>query len=97
VIIEDVATDDRIQYKKATLKEGIVSILCVPIQSKKEVIGIMQLYSGVARKYPEDLIILVKALAHTGGLAIQNASMYLSLKEDKKSLEEDIWSHRSWF
>jgi len=31
-----------------------------------------------------------------GGLAIQNASMYLKLQEDKKSLEEDIWSHRSW-
>ena len=33
----------------------------------------------------------------SAGLAIQNASMYLELENDKKSLEEDIWSHRSWF
>jgi GAF domain-containing protein len=97
VIIEEVSTDDRLQYKEDIVKEGVVSMLCVPIKAREEVIGVMSLFSGAARKYPEDVIILVNALAHTGGLAIQNASMYLSLQEDKKSLEEDMWSHRSWF
>lgn len=97
IIIEDVSKDDRLEYKEEIVKEGVVSMLCVPIKAKEEVIGVMSLFSGSARKYPEDVIILVNALAHTGGLAIQNASMYLSLQEDKKSLEEDIWSHRSWF
>jgi hypothetical protein len=40
---------------------------------------------------------LVNALAQTGGLAIQNASMYLALQNDMQDLKEDIWSHRSWF
>ena len=97
VIIEDVSLDKLLQYKEEIVKEGVVSMLIVPIKSKEEVIGVMSLLSGTARKYPEDVIILVNALAHTGGLAIQNASMYLSLQEDKKSLEEDMWSHRSWF
>jgi GAF domain-containing protein len=97
VIIEDVSSDERLQYKDEIVKEGVVSMLCVPIKAKEEVIGVMSLFSGADREYPEDVIILVNALAHTGGLAIQNASMYLSLQEDKKSLEEDMWSHRSWF
>ena len=97
IIIEDVSKDDRLEYKEEIVKEGVVSMLCVPIKAKEEVIGVMSLFSGATRKYPQDVIILVNALAHTGGLAIQNASMYLSLQEDKKSLEEDIWSHRSWF
>ena len=97
VIIENVSTDNRLQYKEEIVKEGVVSMLCVPIKAKEEVIGVMSLFSGTGRQYPEDVIILVNALAHTGGLAIQNASMYLSLQEDKKSLEEDIWSYRSWF
>lgn len=97
IIIEDVFKDDRLEYKEEIVKEGVVSMLCVPIKAKEEVIGVMSLFSGATRKYPQDVIILVNALAHTGGLAIQNASMYLSLQEDKKSLEEDIWSHRSWF
>ncbi len=97
VAIEDTATDDRIQYKSETKKEGIVSMLCVPIKVMENVIGVMRLCSGVKREFPEDIVTLVKALAHQGGLAIQNASMYLKLQSDKESLEKDIWSHRQWF
>jgi GAF domain-containing protein len=97
VIIEQVSKDNRLQYKEEILKEGVISMLCVPIKAREEVIGVMSLFSSTARRFPEDVIILVNALAHTGGLAIQNASMYLNLQEDKKSLEEDIWSYRSWF
>jgi GAF domain-containing protein len=77
--------------------EGIVSMIVAPILARDKVIGVMRLYSDVQREFPADLMLMVEALAHQGGLAIQNASMYLKLKEDKKSLEEDIWSHRSWF
>jgi transcriptional regulator with GAF, ATPase, and Fis domain len=72
-------------------------MLSVPIKSKDAVIGVMRLFSAVKRDYPEDMLMLVEALAHTGALAIQNASMYLKLQEAKESLEKDIWSHRSWF
>jgi len=51
----------------------------------------MRLYSECIGNYPQDFITVVEALA------IQNASMYLALKEDKNSLEEDIWSHRLYF
>ena len=97
VAIEDTATDDRIQYKSETQKEGIVSMLCVPIKVREKVIGVMRLCSGVKRDFPEDIVTLVSAVAHQGGLAIQNASMYLKLQSDKESLEKDIWSHRQWF
>ena len=97
VIIRDATTDDRIQYKEAMKKEGIVSMLCVPIRVRDEIIGVMRLCSSAERDFPEDMILLVEALAHQGGIAIQNASLYLSLQEDKKNLEEDIWSHRLWF
>ena len=98
VVVRDVATDKRIQYREETLKEGIGSILCVPIRSADEVIGVMKLFSDEPdREFSEDLLMLVKALGHQGGLAIQNASRYLTLKDDKDSLEKDVWSHRQWF
>lgn len=95
--IQDVETEHSLQYRDAVRKEGIVSMLVVPIKIKDEVIGIMRLCSGVKRVYPDDLIMLVSALAQTGGLAIQNAAMYLALQNDLRDLKEDIWSHRSWF
>ena len=98
VVIRDVATDKRIQYPKETLKEGIRSILCIPIRSVDEVIGVMTLSSDdPEREFSKDLVMLANAVAHQGGLAIQNASRYLALQDDKESLEKDIWSHRQWF
>ena len=97
VVIQDVSADDTLQYPEEVLKEGIRSMLVVPIKAKDEVIGIMRLCSAVKRDYPEDIIMLVNALAQTGGLAIQNASLYLALQTDMKDLKEDMWSHRSWF
>ena len=72
-------------------------MVCVPIRSREKIIGVMRLYSECIQRYPKDFITVVEALAHTGALAIQNASMYLALKEDQKSLEEDIWSHCFYF
>ena len=97
VVIKDATNDKRVQYRKEKKAEGIVSILSAPIKTKEKVIGCLRLYTGVPRAFTEDEIMLVSAITHQGGLAIQNASMYLSLKEDKKSLEEEIWSHKSWF
>jgi GAF domain-containing protein len=97
VVIQDVATDSRIQYPQEHIAEGIASMLSVPIKSKEAVIGVLRLFSAVKRNYPEDMVMLLEALAHTGALAIQNASMYLKLQHDKESLEKDVWSHRSWF
>jgi len=97
VVVKDVAKDDGVLYRKEKQLEGIASILSVPINAREDVIGVMRLYSDVPREFTEDDIMLVTAMAHQGGLAIQNASMYLNLQEDKKELEENIWSHKLWF
>ena len=97
MVISDATTDERIQFKELMKTEGVASMIVTPILARDQVIGVMRLYSDVQREFPSDFMVMVEALAHQGGLAIQNASMYLKLQEDKKSLEEDIWSHRSWF
>jgi GAF domain-containing protein len=97
IIISDTTTDSRITFKTAMKTEGVVSMIVTPIMVRDKVIGVLRLYSDVERQFPDDVVMMVKALAHQGGLAIQNASMFLQLEKDKKSLEEDIWSHRAWF
>ncbi|TKB24181.1 GAF domain-containing protein [Desulfopila sp. IMCC35006] len=97
IIIRDSTTDSSITFKEAMKTEGVVSMIVTPILAREKVIGVLRLYSDVERDFPDDVILMVKALAHQGGLAIQNASMFLQLEKDKKSLEEDIWSYRSWF
>lgn len=97
VLIQDATKDQRVQFREEKMREGIASILSAPIKTKDKVIGVLRLYTAAARDFGEDEIMLVNALAQLGGLAIQNASMYLMLETDMKHLKEEIWSHRFWF
>ena len=95
--IEDATKDERVKYKEAKQKEGIVTILSVPIITHKGVIGAMRLYCSSKRTFAEDQLSLVQSLASIGGMAIQNASLHSKVKQELKDLEKDIWSHRAWF
>ncbi|MCL4504395.1 MAG: GAF domain-containing protein, partial [Deltaproteobacteria bacterium] len=97
VYIANAVTDKRVQYRQEVKEEGIVSILSVPIKTKEKVIGVLRLYSGGDRPYTKDEIMLVTTLAYLGGLAIQNASLYLMCQKDMENLQDELWSHRSWF
>ncbi|MGW8195607.1 MAG: GAF domain-containing protein [Desulforhopalus sp.] len=97
LVVSDTTTDNSITFKDAMREEGIVTMIVTPIPVRDRIIGVLRLCSDIQRDFPDDVMVMVKALAHHGGLAIHNASMYLELQEDKKSLEADIWSHRSWF
>lgn len=97
IAIKNVFKDKGIQYKKEKEEEGIVSMLYVPIKSKDDVIGVLIVYSGRQKEFTEDEILLVTTLAYQGGLAINNACMYMVIQDDIKDLKENIWSHKSWF
>jgi GAF domain-containing protein len=96
-VIQDVTTDKRVQYRQMKQEEGIVTILSVPVKTKETVIGVLRLYSEVRREFTKDEIMQVTTLAYLGGLAIQNASLYLMCQSDMKDLKDELWSHRSWF
>jgi GAF domain-containing protein len=97
IAIKNVSADPGIQYQKEKEEEGIVSMLYVPIKSKDNVIGVLNVYSSRPKEFTEDEILLVTALAYQGGLAISNASLYIILQDDINDLRENIWGHKSWF
>jgi GAF domain-containing protein len=97
VFIANAVTDKRVQYRPEVKEEGIVSILSVPIKTQEKVIGVLRLYNGSRREFTKDELMLVTTLAYLGGLAIQNASLYLICQSDMKDLKDELWSHRSWF
>jgi len=97
VIVSDTGDDKWVEFGREMKKEGIKAMIVTPIVARERVIGVMQLYSAEHTQFPSDVLVMIEALAHQGGLAIQNASMYLKLQEEKINLEEDIWSHKSWF
>jgi GAF domain-containing protein len=82
VLISDAGADDNVQYQEEAKKEGIVSILAVPIMMKECVIGEIRLYSAQEREYDDEEIEFLLALAEIGGIAITNTKFYQRLRND---------------
>jgi len=97
VVVKDAATDSGGQYHEEKKREGIVTILSVPIKSLEEVIGVLRLYSATPKASTDDEIQLVTALAYMGGIAIQNMDLQAMLKGNIKDLRENYWIFKSWF
>jgi signal transduction protein with GAF and PtsI domain len=76
VLIKDARTDPRIQYPESVKKEGIVSILTVPIQVREKVIGVLKLHSAEEREFAPEEIEFANSLADQGGLAVENAQLF---------------------
>jgi GAF domain-containing protein len=76
VTIKDARTDARIQYPEAVSKEGIVSILTIPIIVRQKVIGILKLHTAEARDFKPEDIEFAGSLAEQCGLAIENAVLF---------------------
>jgi GAF domain-containing protein len=91
VIIPDVSVDSRFQYKEAAKREGIVSVLCVPLEVRGEAIGVLRVYTDEPCTFHEDDIQFLSVLASLAGLAIENANLYASLKSSYDGVMDVLW------
>jgi signal transduction protein with GAF and PtsI domain len=82
VYIRNAALDPRFQYPEEARAEGIVSVFCVPLIDKGRAIGVLRVYSGVEREFSAFDEEFLLTLASVSALAIENARLYGSLKQD---------------
>jgi signal transduction protein with GAF and PtsI domain len=76
VAIFDAANDPRMQYPKDALKEGIASLVAIPMMFKSKVIGVMRLITGEPREFTLDEVDFASAVAEMGAQLISNARIY---------------------
>ena len=82
VLITDTANDSRLEYPVETVAEGIASILSMPIIAQQRVVGVLRLYSAEKRRYSQEEITFLSALAEIAGIAIMNAKIYEKTNND---------------
>lgn len=70
---KDATTDPRLQNHEAKIKEGIASLLVVPVIAEQDPIGILALYTAETRDFSTQEITFLRALADQGGIAILRA------------------------
>ena len=80
VAIYDVMDDPRIQYPKEAQKEGVASLLSVPIIVGGHLIGAMRVYTSEPWEFTLEDVNFVQALAQIAGMAINMARYTKGLK-----------------
>ena len=81
VAIYDVTDDPRIQYPEEAQKEGIVSMLSVPIIMHRKLIGALRVYTSEPWEFTLEDVNFVQALAQLAGMAIEMSRLYQGQKE----------------
>ncbi|MFO8084204.1 MAG: GAF domain-containing protein [Desulfobacterales bacterium] len=81
VAIYDVSDDPRIQFPEAAQKEGIVSILSVPIVVGGRLLGALRVYTSEPWEFTLEDVNFVQALAQIAGMAIDMCRMYQGQKD----------------
>jgi GAF domain-containing protein len=81
VAIYDVADDPRIQYPEAAQKEGLSSLLSVPIIIGKRLIGCMRVYTADPWEFTLNDVNFVQAVAQVVGLALEMCRVNKGLRD----------------
>lgn len=77
VLCSNAMTDQRFTKGKSVHNYGIMSAICVPIQARDRILGVIHIDSSVATtSYSQDQLRLMTAIGYQAGLAIENAQLY---------------------
>ena len=95
--IYDVMDDPRIQYPHEAQKEGIASLLSVPIVVGGNLIGAIRVYTSEPWEFTLEDVNFVQSLAQVAGMAINMARYTKGLKSSIDVLKtmREVQTHRS--
>ena len=82
VWLENAQTDKDFQYQGKAQTEGIRSVLVVPLMLGSTAIGVLRVYSAEIRKFDDDEVRFLEAVANLSAIALENARMHQALRTD---------------
>jgi signal transduction histidine kinase len=79
ITVEDVRHHPEFKYSGLARREGLVSLLSVPMVFQDRVIGVLNAYTGKPHSFGPEEVGLLSAIASQSAIAIQNARLYESV------------------
>lgn len=87
VIIRDVSNEPDYQYPDLAKREGLRSLVAVPLIVKEQVIGVISCYTPSAHELTKEEVQMLSSIAHQAGLAIENTRLAAETLAAQKALE----------
>ncbi len=85
--IIDVLKDPRYKEKELAKKEGLVSMLSVPMVVKDKVIGVINVYTSYPHEFTETEKAVLTMVANQAAICIQNTELMVQTKVIQEELE----------
>lgn len=87
VLTYDALTDERFAGDREVIRRSIRAAICVPLQSKDRILGVIYADSSTPRlRFTRDDLRLLGAIGLHSGTALENAQLYERLAYDKAAL-----------
>ena len=90
MMIYNVLKEPRYKEKELARKEGLVSMLSVPMTVKDKVIGVINCYTSSPHKFTKSEIEVLTTVANQAAIAIENAGLIMKAK----SIEDELMSRK---
>ena len=87
IAVRDVTKEEEYKYKNIAKKEGLASLLCVPLQVRGKVIGVINCYTSSPHNFTETEINILTSIANQSAIAIENTELMVKTKVIQEELE----------
>src|SRR5436190_5362285 len=87
LMVRDVTKQEGYQYPELATKEGIRSLLSVPMILKDHVIGVLNVYSADERVFSNNDLRLLSTVADQVSLAFENTKLNVAIQESQEALQ----------
>ena len=86
-IVENIQEAEEYKFKDIGIKEGLVSMLSVPLHVKGKVIGVLNTYTSMPHSFSEYEINILKTVADQAAIVIENYRLVVETKVIKEELD----------
>jgi len=86
-VVKDVTKEKEYKHKDIAKKEGLSSLLCVPMSVKGKVIGVINCYTPKPYNFSDEEIEILTTIANQAAVAIENTQLLVKSKVIQEELE----------
>jgi signal transduction protein with GAF and PtsI domain len=87
IAVYDLSKEPEYKYKEIAKREGVKSLLSVPLSVKGRVIGVLNNYTSDFHKFTKEEVAILTTVANQSAIVIENSELMLKTKIIEEELE----------
>ncbi|OFW47841.1 MAG: histidine kinase [Actinobacteria bacterium RBG_13_35_12] len=87
MVVYNILEDKNYKFQEIARKEGLISLLCVPLHVKGKVIGVITVYTSAPHRFSDYEVNILKTVADQAAIVIENYRLVVETRVVREELE----------